>query len=209
MFGAATGAVMGSAMSYHPVYVDVHGSAYWGTTVLGTYRPGVHVYITPAPGAVWVKQYHYTTVNIPRSTPTAPPAFSKSPTGAPVIQRGGTGAGASIVAAPRAPPPAASPSPGAIQRGNTGGAAATSGSAAPKPPEHAGPPPGAHIERGGSGGAAAVTKATAPPPAPPAPERHFGQPDRAPSSMSGSSGITRGGMGGGSTRSSTSSSGKR
>lgn len=169
--GFMLGAMVGSSMHYQPIYVDRWGSAYSGTVVLGSFRPGAHLYITPAPNSTWVTTYRYTTVSIPRNTPSAAPAFTapSAPGQAPKIQRGGTGAGAAIatVAPPTTKPPAAlGPAPGSIQRGNTGTGAATTASAPPtndrKMPGET-PPPGG-IQRGNTGASAAATSAAPPKP---------------------------------------------
>lgn len=179
MAGFMFGAYVGSSMAYHPVYVDRWGSAYSGTVVLGTFRTGTtHIYVTPAPNSVWVKQYNYTTVSIPRSTPSAAPAFAApaAPGQAPKIVRGGTGASAAIstAAPPTTKPPAMAPGAttaslpppsNAIQRGNTGASAAGSTAAPPAAkkdnPQQPQPPPGG-IQRGNTGGSAAITAASPP-----------------------------------------------
>jgi uncharacterized protein YgiB involved in biofilm formation len=120
MVGFMFGYAVGGPVMYHPVYVNMSGQAYYGRTVLGAYRPGSGVaYVSPAPGAVWVTHYNVRTVNIPRSTPTAPPSYGYRNANPPsVISRGTAGNGAAPVAAPSRP--SVSASPPAISRGSAG-----------------------------------------------------------------------------------------
>lgn len=124
MAGFMFGYAVGSPVIYHPYYVSLSGTAYYHGTVLGAYRPGARVYITPAPHSTWVSTYRVSTVHIPASTPRAPPSYNYG--GSPKIERGGIGGThaptPAVATRPSSPAPSWHPSTSSgISRGGIGG----------------------------------------------------------------------------------------
>ncbi len=164
-----TGFMLGTvAGSYHPVYVDIHGSAYYRGAVIGSYYPGCYgcahtttvIHVSPS-NSGWASSYSRAPLTAQQAAakPAPPPAVAS--------QRGGFGTKASVGASPTTPmgttggsaarpqtfaPP---PSPSGSATTSTPGARpqtfapppAPSSSSTPAPAVHASPPPSAPVSR--------------------------------------------------------------
>lgn len=90
MTGFALGVGVGNALVYHPMYVDVYGSAYYRGSVIGSYHPGcigcsttvIHV----SPRTPWAQSYQRTPLTSSQAAakPAPPPSVTPS-------ERGGFG----------------------------------------------------------------------------------------------------------------------